>query len=49
VEVVGDGDTLTVLDELQRLDHDALERLEERVPGAPRRGLPPVDACLEII
>src|SRR5450631_1737672 len=49
VEVVGDDDRLTVLDELQRLDHHALERLEKRVPEAPRRGLAPVDACLKTI
>jgi hypothetical protein len=49
VEVVGDNHGLTVLDELERLDHHALEGLEERVPEAPRRRLAPVDACLKAI
>src|ERR1700730_5865534 len=47
VEGVGDDDRLTVLDDLQRLDHHALERLEKRVPEAPRRVLAPVDPCLK--
>jgi hypothetical protein len=46
---VGDNHGLTVLDELQRPDHHALEGLEERVPAAPRRRLAPVDACLKAI
>jgi hypothetical protein len=47
VELVGDNDAVTVLDELQQLDRHTLERLKEGIPEAPRRCLATVDACLE--
>jgi hypothetical protein len=47
MKVVRNHDRLAVLDELQRLDYDTLERLEERAPEAPRGRLAPVDACLQ--
>jgi len=45
--VVGDDHTLPAVDELQRLDHDGLERLEERAPEAPRGCLAALDPRLQ--